>query len=298
MQGIGGEAGATVKAAKTTPLNAGQREQAAGIVTGEDTIAAVRAQTSDVMVSFSRGKDSIATWLAVADRFARMVPYTYYFVPDLEFVEDSLAYYEKMMGCHIVRYPAPAFYRMTRNLMYQSPDRIALIDRMDLPEIDHNTLQLALMADAGLGPLAHNAIGLRSKDSVQRAFTISRNGTINAARQIFYPIHDWSKQDVIDAIKRAGWRLPVDYLYFASSFDGLYINYLYPIKLFFPRDYQKILAMFPFAEMEVLRYEAAVARGEQPPYVRPKRGLYGGLDATGGAIELPFPPPSPPKATP
>lgn len=239
------------------------------IVTGLDTIMAVRRKSPEAMLSFSRGKDCIACYLAMQPHFERIVPYYYDFVPDLEFVSDSLAYFEQKMGCHIVRYPASATFRMLKNNMYQPPEHVTLIERFDLPDITQNDLQLALVEDENLAPNSYNAIGMRSKDSVQRAFSIQQNGTINHSRKTFYPVHDMSKDDVINIIKKHGWKLPIDYKYFGSSFDGLYISYLYPIKLFFPRDYQRILEFYPLAEVEVFRYEAAVKAGRQPAYVAP-----------------------------
>jgi 3'-phosphoadenosine 5'-phosphosulfate sulfotransferase (PAPS reductase)/FAD synthetase len=239
------------------------------VETWRDTCRAVKEISPQAIVSFSRGKDSIAAYLAIQEYFDDITPYTYYIVPGLEFVEESLAYCEQKMGCHITRYPAPAFYKMINNMVYQPRDHIDVIERMDLPFPSQDDLQTVLTVDMGLPERTYNGIGMRSKDSVQRAFSIQRNGTINHNRKTFYPVHDWSKQQVIDSIRNAGWKLPVEYRYFGSSFDGLYLSYLYPIKLFFPKDYQRILEFFPMAEMEVLRYEAAVRRGDQPAYVRP-----------------------------
>jgi 3'-phosphoadenosine 5'-phosphosulfate sulfotransferase (PAPS reductase)/FAD synthetase len=238
--------------------------------TWEQTIKAVRSLSSEAIISFSRGKDSIAAYLAMQDKFEKITPYTYYIVPGLEFVEESLAYFEQKMGCRIVRYPAPAFYKMLNNMVYQPKEHIDIIERMELPNLSQDDLQRALTVDHNISEHAYNAIGMRSKDSVQRAFTIQRNGTINHTRKTFYPIHDWSKQDVIDCIRKAGWKLPIEYRYFGSSFDGLYANYLVPIRHFFPKDYQRILEFFPMAEMECLRFDAAVRAGKQPPYIPPK----------------------------
>lgn len=44
------------------------------ITTPEQAIAHVRAQTDTVMLSFSAGKDSIAAWLALRDRFPKIIP--------------------------------------------------------------------------------------------------------------------------------------------------------------------------------------------------------------------------------
>lgn len=258
----------------------------AKLLTGPETIAAIRERTPDVLVSFSRGKDSLATFLGIRDAFERVIPYTYEVVPGLEFVEDSLDYYERKIGQHIWRYPAPGIFRMLNAMVYQPKERLELIPRFDLPDITHDDIQKFACADAGIDyDTAYNAVGMRSKDSVQRAFSIQHNGSINHNRRIFYPIHEWDKDDVMRAVRDAGWLLPVDYRYFSASFDGLYVKFLYPIKLYFPRDFQKICDWFPFAELECLRYESAIRRGEQPPYVHPPRAkLYEGIDVETGQI--------------
>lgn len=234
-------------------------------MTGEQAIAEVRAINPVAMISFSRGKDAIAAYLAIRDQFERVVPYTYYVVPGLEFVEESLRYYEKLMGCHIKRMPSPNFYKMLKNCIYQPPDRVSLIASMDLELFDHDDVQFAVASDEGLDyESCFNAVGMRAKDSMMRALYFQRNGPINYTRKVFYPVFDWGKDRLMSTIKGAGWKLPIDYTIWTSSFDGLYLAYLFKLKHHFPRDYQRILHFFPLAELEIYRYEAAVAAGTQP----------------------------------
>lgn len=228
-------------------------------LTSEETIAEVAAINPVCMISFSRGKDAIAAYLHIRDHFERVVPYTYYVVPGLEFVEESLLYYEQKMGCHIKRMPNPAFRNMLINLVAQPPDRIALIESMELERLNHNDIQEFVAMDEGLDyETTYNAVGTRAKDSMQRALYFQKNGSINHTRRTFYPVWDWDKQRLIDTIKKSGWKLPIDYTIWTSSFDGLYLNYLYQVKKHFPRDYQRILHFFPLAELEIYRYEASL----------------------------------------
>jgi len=235
-----------------------------------ELIAEIRERTPNILVSFSRGKDGIASYLRVRDEFERVIPYYYDFIPGLEFVEDSLAYYERLMGQRIARFPSYGMSVMIRGLVYQPPDRVDTLDWMQFPEWDNNHIQESVCTDAGLDyKTTYNAVGVRAKDSAMRAMVIKKYGAVNHKRRVFYPIFDFSKDELIDLIARSGWKLPIDYRYFSASFDGLYIRYLYPIKLYFPRDYQRILEWFPLAELECYRYEAAIKRGHQPAYVRP-----------------------------
>lgn len=241
------------------PQSQGAPPNAAFPRTSEETIERVKAINPVCMISFSRGKDAIAAYLNIRERFERVVPYTYYVVPGLEFVEESLQYYERLMGCRIKRMPSPRFREMLGNFVFQPPNRIDMISRLELERITHDDVQEAVALDEGLDyETTYNAVGTRAKDSMQRALYFQKNGSINANRRTFYPVWDWGKQRLMDAIKSSGWKLPIDYTIWTSSFDGLYLNYIYQVKKHFPRDYQRILHFFPLVELEIHRYEASL----------------------------------------
>lgn len=215
------------------------------------------------LCSFSTGKDSLATYLQVRDHFENVVPFYLQGVPGLEFVEDNLAYYEKLIGRHIIRLPQPKFYAMLNELTYQPPDeaRHKLIWSWCLPNHTHEEIHEAVCKCEGLDPLTtYTAIGLKYADSIQRRTALSKNGLVTHSRKKYYPIAEYTKQDVLDAVRNAGWKLPTDYRYFKDSLDGLQIRYLLPIKKHFPRDYERILAWFPMAAMEIERYERSLRK--------------------------------------
>ena len=82
------------------------------------------AQECDTAIlAFSTGKDSIAAWLQMRRYFKRIVPYYCYSVPNLGFVERSLAYYEDFFGTHIYRLPHRSLYRCLRGLVFQPPEQ-------------------------------------------------------------------------------------------------------------------------------------------------------------------------------
>ena len=80
------------------------------IPTGEEVIGQVRAACQDTLLAFSAGKDAIAAWLAIRPHFERVIPYYLYLVPGLEFVEESLAFYERFFGAKIARLPHSRLY--------------------------------------------------------------------------------------------------------------------------------------------------------------------------------------------
>lgn len=225
--------------------------------TGEGVIAEIAKLTDTVALNFSCGKDSIAAWLAIRDHF-KVVPVYHYQIPGLQFVEDALAYYEDFFGQRIVRMPNPAFHRMLNALVFQTPDRISKIMRLDFNEFDRDVTWMAAMQDAGYDPEeAWCCVGLRKSDNLTRWQAITKHGAINTNRRMFYPIFDWSKDRLFNELKAADVALPPDYLMFGRSFDGIQYQYLKPISERYPADYERILRWFPLADLELKRAEYA-----------------------------------------
>lgn len=207
-------------------------------------------------LAFSCGKDSIAAWLEMRKYFDTIVPCYRYLVPNLEFVEESLVYYEKFFGCRIHRLPHPSLYRMLKNLVFQAPENCDIIERAQLPEFDYEFVDEAFKEDAGLPPETFVASGVRSADSPQRLIAIKTHGPINYNRRTWFAVYDWKKARLMEEIECAGVKLPVDYAMFGRSFDGLDYRFLAPIKQHFPKDFERILEYFPLADLELFRMES------------------------------------------
>ena len=219
----------------------------------EEVIQQIRGVTPDTLLAFSCGKDSIASWLAIRDHFDTIVPFYMYLIPgNLSFIEESLQYYEDFFDTKIVRMPHDSLYRMLNGMTFQPPERLRFMQKLDLQEPNREDT-------AYLDPdTVFTAIGVRQNDSIQRRLAIQKHGAINTTQRHYYPVYDWSKQRLIDEIKKAGVKLPVDYNLFGRSFDGLDLRFIYQIKKHYPLDYQKILEWFPMVEVEIYRYEFAM----------------------------------------
>ena len=214
----------------------------------EQVIAQIRSVTPDTLLAFSCGKDSIASWLAIRDQFDTVVPFYMYLIPgNLSFIEESLQYYEDFFDTKIVRMPHDSLYRMLNGMTFQPPERLRFMQRLDLQEPNREDTAYAVAYDNDLDPdEVFTAIGVRQNDSIQRRLAIQKHGAIN------------TNQRLIDEIKKAGVKLPVDYNLFGRSFDGLDLRFIYQIKKHYPLDYQKILEWFPMVEVEIYRYEFAM----------------------------------------
>jgi hypothetical protein len=182
-----------------------------------------------------------------------------YLIPDLEFVERSLAYYEKFFGFRIARYPHPSLYRMLNNRVFQAPENCATIEAAKLPNFTYPDIYRIVREKHGLPDSAYCASGVRAVDSPYRMIAIKRYGPVNHKAKQFYPIWDWNMERLLSEIEPSGVRLPIDYRLFGRSFDGIDYRFLAPIKSHFPRDYQQILNYFPLAELELMRREYGAA---------------------------------------
>ena len=226
----------------------------------EQVIQQIRSVTPDTLLAFSCGKDSIASWLAIREHFDNIVPFYMYSIPgNLSFIEESLQYYEDFFDTKIVRMPHDSLYRMLNGMMFQPPERLRFMQKLDLQEPNREDIAYSVAYDNDLDvDEVFTAIGVRQNDSIQRRLAIQKHGAINVNKRHYYPVYDWSKQKLIDEIKKAGVKLPVDYNLFGRSFDGLDLRFIYQIKKHYPLDYQKILEWFPLVEVEIYRYEFAM----------------------------------------
>ena len=226
-------------------------------MTGAETIARVREHQSDTLLAFSTGKDAIAAWLAVRDSFEAVHPYYLYLVPGLEFVEESLAYYEQFFGEKIVRLPHPSLHRWLNNYTFQPPERCLVIDQAGLPNHEYMHVHSAMCDLRNLPENMLVADGVRAADSPMRRVAIKTHGPITWSQKKYHPVWDWKKADLIDCFKRHNVRLPIDYKLFGRTFDGIDLRFILPLKKHRPADYQRVLEWFPMAELEVFRWECA-----------------------------------------
>jgi len=228
---------------------------------GQPSSAEVRAQLAaagrPVVLAFSRGKDSIAAWLALRDAGVEVRPFYLYLIPPggLPFEVADLARWEDVFGTPIARYPHPGLYRWLRNLTFQPPDRWRTILAADLPKLDHEKVNAAVRRDFGLEPDTWVADGVRANDSLVRRAALATHGVYRQRLGKVSPVWDWTTAEVRERIADAGLTLPVDYEWFGRSFDGLDLRFLGPLKEHAPDDYARVLEWFPMADLELFRHD-------------------------------------------
>lgn len=165
-----------------------------------------------VILSFSRGKDSLATWLVLRKTFQEVIPFYLERIPGLVFVQESLDYFERFFGCKIPVLPHPATYRQLRAYVFQPPERWPVIEGAikagRLPAIDYAGQEAIVRGWAGRDlPVAW---GTRATDSPIRMANVRKHGPRNHQRGAFWAIYDWRMADVLAEIKASGVRLPAE----------------------------------------------------------------------------------------
>lgn len=230
-------------------------------IPGEAVVAKVRKETgAKTLLAFSTGKDSIAAMLAIRDSFEEVIPIYFYMVPGLEFIDESLNYYERTLfgGRRIHRMPHPSLYRWLSGYVYQPPHRAPVIDAAKMPQFTYKDVHDLIRGQEGAtGALC--ATGVRSADSPMRHISIMQHGPILKSKGEYFPVWDWKKGRLLEEITRSGVKLPIDYRIWGRSFDGLDARFLVPLKKHLPKDYAKVLEWFPLAEADVFRAERMAA---------------------------------------
>jgi len=226
--------------------------------TRQQVIAVIQQESDTCLLSFSRGKDSLTAWIILREAGFRIVPFHCEIVPGLQFVEDSLQYYEDFFQTHIYRTIHPNCYYWLQTLAFQPPYRIQTVDQLDLPRFTYEDVQRGVARTVSLLQDTWTATGVRIVDSLNRRLVVQKYGPVDRKRRKFLPIYDMQKHEMIGILRKVGVKLPIDYQLFGRSFDGLDYRYLLPIKERLPGDYARILSWFPLAHLEFAR--AAIAR--------------------------------------
>ena len=83
---------------------------------------------------------------------------------------------------------------------------------------------------------------------------IKRSGTIDAKRGRFFPLAEWSKEDVMAYIRQRRRKVGAESARLGFSFRSLMGKDLVRIQKFYPADYAKIRRWFPLVDASILSY--------------------------------------------
>lgn len=212
-----------------------------------------RESNGVAVLAFSCGKDAIGSWLQMRRYFTRIVPVHLYLIPNLQFVEDSLAYFEDFFQTPVYRLPHPSLYRWINAAMWQPSERVQSIASANLPSFGFPEVWRVVREDFGLDDSVLTGVGVRSADSIVRRTSIMQHGPVNRRKGEFFPVFDWNKARLLRELQDSGVRLPVDYQWFGRSFDGVDARFLAPLKEHAPEDFDRVLEWIPLADIDIFR---------------------------------------------
>lgn len=211
-----------------------------------------------ILLAFSGGKDSLAMWLWLREVAPdlRIVPFFMDMIPGLQIVQDMLRYYEDYFGQHIYYMIHPVFYEDLNTYVFQTPENIRLIMALDLPRFDRQVVADLVAEAANVPGKPLHAMGLRRRDNPVRSGLMTVAGVIGTKRsRHFYPIWDWTTDDVARVIKRHNVKLPVGYALWGRNLVNLEYAVLKQVREYFPQDFELIKTYYPLIEAEFFRYE-------------------------------------------
>lgn len=212
-----------------------------------------RARVSDsCLVSYLGGKDSLVVMDLCVRAFKRVVGFYMFFVPGLECIEEQIALARQRWGIEVLHYPHIGLLAAKKNGIFGWEGR----KLEGIPDAGLRDIYDWVMADTGIPQIA---TGMKKADSVARRvffqnITKHKAGEAQSAEtmDVFFPIKEWKKYDVLAYCKLQHIPLPETYDT-TSAGVGLETPAVLWLHDCYPADYRKLCAWFPFAEAIVWR---------------------------------------------
>ena len=209
------------------------------------TVETAAAITDSVLVSFSGGKDSVATLDLCVKHFRHVEGFFMYYVKGLSFQEQICRYYEDRYGLPIHRVPHFELSQFLRYGLYRPTD-------FSVPVVSVKDVYNYLRLNTDIWWIA---AGERITDSVWRRAIIKSSGTIDEKRGRIYPVAEWRKEDVVAYIRQNKFKVGVESRKLGFSFGSLQAREVIPVKRHFPADFARIRAWFPFVEAGIVHHQ-------------------------------------------
>lgn len=218
-----------------------------------------------VIVAYSGGKDSlVVTDLAVRFYGAdRVVGFYLYFVDDMDLTRAIIAYAKERWGIEVIAYPH--FFTSE----YLNRGQFCAADP-NVPLLKVKDIERVAKADLGAQWIAY---GYRRSDSLERNAMLRCNypGGVSEAWARLAPVAEFSRNDILLYCRRHDIVVPSEQeMKTRSSNVGLYPSSMWWLRKWWPKDYERVLKVFPYATLQADRY--LDPRAQRPEKVRKKKG--------------------------
>lgn len=204
-----------------------------------------RKFSSEVLVFFSGGLDSIVTLDLCKTRFDRVKLVHLYTVKDLNFQTGPIKAYAKRYDVEFIQIMHPDI------LTWFNKKKIG----KKLPKVRMGDAVNLAREITGMDWVA---FGFRREDSVGRSIRMTKCSGIDIDNRQFFPLMDWNRKKCMAYLRSKRVPLPRTYqegyrdIHTFKGHDIVYIAHNHP------EDYQKILKAFPWVEGEYVKAMANI----------------------------------------
>lgn len=211
------------------------------------------------LLLFSRGKDSLYSYLQLRKYFKKIIPIHCASVPGMKHVKDTLDYYESILTTidgtpvRILRMVGEEVPMALARGMYQTPDMLDGLEDLEVDDFSKLDILEVVRKELGL-PRCWCAVGINACDSIDRRIYCKKYHGMNKNNLTFYPCWDHCKADIILALQECGVQLSGEYRWTSRSMGGVPSATFGKIwREHYPEDYETYLSIYPLAFAKEMR---------------------------------------------
>jgi phosphoadenosine phosphosulfate reductase len=217
-----------------------------------------------ILVGLSGGKDSLVTLDLCVREFGseNVRAFFRYFVKGLRCVESTIRWCERRYKIDVDYFP-----HWTLGLAYKyatyMPHRTGASEWRDMKLID---VEAAARKKSGVEWIAY---GHRMADSIERVAMLKGIAGHDRVGSRCYPLWKWNEASVFAYMRAKKIPMPPKLTILRKAASGVSFeeDTLLAIRAKFPDDFAKIVAVFPFVEAKIARYELKKKSWKQSTYV-------------------------------
>lgn len=205
-----------------------------------------------VIIAYSGGKDSLVLLDMAVRRYKRVVPFFMYFLKGLDYNRAVCRFAEQRYNLSVLQYPAPAASEFMRKGLFCA-------SRPDAPKFSTDDVYARVREDTGIQWIG---FGYRAQESLERNAMLKRDWPygLNLTRSYFAPLAWWGPPQLRAYLQSHRLPLPpsCSNRWNDRSGPGLKPDNLAWMRKYWPKDYDRILKVFPYAAYQADRHEELV----------------------------------------
>ncbi|MFH0814322.1 MAG: phosphoadenosine phosphosulfate reductase family protein [Pseudomonadota bacterium] len=210
-----------------------------------ESIRTAALMSSDCLVSFSGGKDSVVVLSLCLKYFKKVEAFFMYTVPKLSFYEQIIKYYEHRFKIRIHQCPHYFLSGWLKYGTYRGKTDL------NVPILSLNDIYNYFREKTGIFWIAG---GERIQDSFHRRGIIKNTGTIDKKRGRFFPVAYWTTREILHYMKVNRLHRDKSSLLLGRSYGcelegSLFIK----LKEKFPDDWKRFTNFYPLIEAVIVR---------------------------------------------